>query len=142
MTDNQHLAKTLTEAEFNQFFLPFLPKKIAGRRSNISYFATYQYIAKVLRTGMQWAELQDCIAKNSKGKAEIHYSNVFKCFAKWTAFGTFRKSQAAILAAAYEAGQLDLSIVNGDGTNCVAKKGATLVATPDINIKLAQNAFV
>jgi transposase len=140
MSDNQSLAKVLTEEEFNQFFLPFLPKKIAGRRSKISYFATYTYIAKVLRTGMQWAELQDCIAKNRDGKAEIHYTSVFKCFAKWTAFGVFKKSHAAILAAAHQAQQLDLSIINGDGTNCVAKKGAMLVATRGINIKLAQNA--
>jgi transposase len=139
MPEYQQLAKFLTEEEFNELMVPYFPTKVAGRNSKIPIYRVYIYITKVLRTGMQWSELQDCIAKDSSGKAEIHYTSVFKRFSQWTAFGVFDKCHKAILAAAYENGQLDLSIINGDGTNSVAKKGAQHVVIQDINIKKVQN---
>jgi hypothetical protein len=139
MPEYQQLTKFLTEEEFDEYMLPFLPFKVAGRNSNISDYKAYFYMTKVLRTGMQWSELQDCITKDAEGKAEIHYTSVFKRFSKWTAFNVFERSHKAILSAAHKEGHLDLSIINGDGTNSVAKKGAKLAAIPDTNTKKAQS---
>jgi hypothetical protein len=125
MSEYKKLVKEMTEAEFTEFVVPFLPAKVGGRTVKIPLWRVYNYIAKVLRTGMQWSELQDCIVKDATGKAEIHYTTVFKRFSLWASSRVFEKSHQATVRAAHEAGQLDLSILNGDGTNSIAKKGAT-----------------
>jgi hypothetical protein len=140
MADYKQLVKEITEQEFDEFVVPFLPLKTSGTKVKVPLWKIYNYIAKILRTGMQWSELQDFIDKDSTGKAEIHYTSVFKRFSLWTAFRVFDKSHQAILAAAYDADQLDLSVLNGDGTNSIAKKGAHYAATLDINTKQGQNA--
>ena len=140
MPDYKHLVKEVTESEFNEFVLPFLPKKTFGRNVKIPLWKFYNYIAKVLRTGIQWSELQDFIDKDTTGKSEIHYTSVFKRFSLWVTFGVFDKSHQAILAAAYKANQLDLSVLNGDGTNTIAKKGVNQGAIQGTNIKQGQNA--
>lgn len=139
MADYKKLAKELSEQEFNKFVLPFLPLKIAGTNVKVPLWKIYNYIAKVLRTGMQWAELQEFIDKDATGKSEIHYTTVFKRFSLWAARRVFDNSHQAIILAAYEADQLDLSILNGDGTNTIAKKGAPYEATLDINTNKDRN---
>lgn len=139
MADYKQLVKEITEQEFNDFVLPFLPSKTSGANVKVPLWKIYNYIAKVLRTGMQWSELQGFIDKDKTGESEIHYTTVFKRFSLWVAFNVFDKSHLAILAAAHNAGQLDLSILNGDGTNSIAKKGAKREAILVINIKQAQN---
>jgi hypothetical protein len=140
MSKYKQLAKEMTEKEFQEFVVPFLPAKFGGTTVKIPLWKIYNYIAKVLRTGMQWSELQACIAKDADGKSEIHYTTVFKRFSLWASFRVFEQSHQAILAAAYQANQLDLSVLNGDGTNSIAKKGATCAAIQDINIKRDPNA--
>jgi hypothetical protein len=139
MTDYKQLVKEITEEEFKAYVLPFLPFKTCGADVKIPLWKIYNYIAKVLRTGMQWSELQGFIDKDSLGKSEIHYTTVFKRFSLWVAFSVFEKSHQAILSAAYAAGELDLSVLNGDGTNSIAKKGAKHGATRGINTKQVQN---
>jgi hypothetical protein len=140
MADYKQLVKEITEQEFKEYVTPFLPIKTCGTNDKVPLWKVYNYIAKVLRTGMQWSELQGFIDKDITGKPEIHYTNVFKRFSKWVAFSVFEKSHQAIVSAAYEAGQLDLSVLNGDGTNSIAKKGVKRVATRGINTKQVQNA--
>jgi hypothetical protein len=89
---------------------------------------------------MQWSELQDSVEKGEDGKAKLHYTSIFRHFSKWTAFNVFEKSHFAILKAADEIGELDLSQINGDGTNTIAKKGAINGATRGINTKQVANA--
>jgi len=139
MPDYKHLVKRITEQEFTEFVFPFLPEKTSGTKVKVPLWKIYNYIAKVLRTGMQWSELQDFIDKDTTGKSEIHYTTVFKRFSWWVAFRVFDKSHQAILAAAHQAGQLDLSVLNGDGTNSIAKKGAKREAIVDTNTKRVQN---
>ena len=135
MTEYKHLVKKITLEEFDTYVAPFLPYKVSGAKNKVPLWKIYNYIAKVLRTGIQWAELQDFIDLDDSGKHEIHYTNVFKRFQQWAAFRVFDKSHQAILAAAYDLGQLDLSVLNGDGTNTIAKKGAMPEATQDISTK-------
>jgi len=136
----RRLLRTLTEKEFEQYVAPYLPFKVSGRKEQVPLWRIYNYIAKVLRTGMQWSELQDVIAKNAAGKAEIHYTTVWKRYNQWSIFRVFERSFQAILVAALEEGAIDLSVLHGDGTNTVAKKGAANGDIPATNTNKAANA--
>lgn len=137
---SKQLLKTLTQTEFERYVVPHLPFKVSGRPSKLPLYRVYNYIAKVLRTGMQWSELQDFISKGADGKAEIHYTAVWKRYNQWSIFRVFERSFQSILAAALEQEAMDLSVVNGDGTNTVAKKGAICGAIPDTSTNKAANA--
>ena len=61
--------------------------------------------------------------KDSDGKAEIHYTTVYKVFARWSDDGSLEQAFIASVRHLADQNQLDLSILHGDGTNTVAKKG-------------------
>src|SRR6266851_1307626 len=75
----------------------------------------------VLYTGMQWKCLP--VPKDHDGKAEIHYTTVYKVFAKWSDDGSLEEAFIASVAHLADHNHLDLSVLHGDGTNTVAKKG-------------------
>lgn len=127
--ENKVLRKDLTEVEFERYVRPHLPFKVSGRKETVPLWVVYNYIAKVLRTGMQWSELQDCIRKKPSGDPEIHYTTVWRRYNQWAIFRVFEHSFQSILADAIEQEAIDLSVLNGDGTNTVAKKGAMRVTT-------------
>jgi hypothetical protein len=70
---------------------------------------------------MQWKCLP--VPKDYDGKAEIHYTTVYKVFARWSDDGSLEDAFIASVAHLAEHHQLDLRILHGDGTNTVAKKG-------------------
>jgi hypothetical protein len=57
------------------------------------------------------------------GKAEIHYNTVYKVFARWSDDDSLEHAFVASVGHLATHSQLDLSILHGDGTNTVAKKG-------------------
>jgi hypothetical protein len=57
------------------------------------------------------------------GKPAIHYTTVYKVFAKWADDGSLEHAFIASVRHLAEHHQLDLRILHGDGTNTVAKKG-------------------
>ena len=76
---------------------------------------------------MQWKCLP--IPHDTQSKAAIHYTTIYKVFARWADDGSLW--QAFVASVRHLAGekQLDLSVLHGDGTNTVAKKGAMALAT-------------
>ena len=58
-----------------------------------------------------------------EGKAAIYYTTVYKVFAKWVDDGSIAHAFVASVGHLSKHNQLDLSILHGDGTNTVAKKG-------------------
>ena len=114
----------LSEKEFNQFVLPYLEKGSRGPEKKISYFKIFNYILKLMHTGCQWYNLP--IALNSDGKPEIHYSNIFRAFKWWLTHGCFDKIFEASVVKLLHENMLDLSIIHGDGTTTIAKKGAII----------------
>ena len=62
-------------------------------------------------------------AQSDDGKAQIHYTTIYKVFAKWADDGSLKQAFIASVRHLAEHHQLDLSILHGDGTNTVAKKG-------------------
>lgn len=70
---------------------------------------------------MQWKELP--IGLNSEGKPEIHYTVIYKKFAQWSDDKSIDYSFVASVQFLSDTNKLDVSILNGDGSNTVAKKG-------------------
>jgi transposase len=117
----------LSAAEFEEFILPHLSLPKRGPPCKVGYHKPFNYILKVLYTGMQWKELP--IDKGPEGKAEIHYTGVFKLFARWAEDGSLEHAFIASVKHLDESQSLDLSLLHGDGSNTVAKKGAMKSAT-------------
>ena len=123
----------LSEQEFEKFILPHLSLPKRGPECKIGYLKAFNYILKVLYTGMQWKELP--IEKGPDGKSEIHYTGIYKLFADWADDGSLKKAFIASVKHLSEEKKLDLSLLHGDGSNTVAKKGATESATAATNTK-------
>jgi hypothetical protein len=117
----------LSAEEFEEFILPHLSLPKRGPQCKLGYHKPFNYILKVLYTGMQWKELP--IDKGADGKAEIHYTGVFKLFARWAEDGSLEHAFIASVNHLDECQRLDLSLLHGDGSNTVAKKGAMKSAT-------------
>jgi Putative transposase of IS4/5 family (DUF4096) len=121
------LPRKVTQNEFNTFIKPCLTKA-RGRQPKISYYKIFNYILKVLRTGMQWDEL-------TTYRNEISWQAVYYHHNKWSKDGSYKKLFENSIVTLDALGKLDLNILHGDGSNVVAKKGEKKSDIPDINIK-------
>jgi hypothetical protein len=70
---------------------------------------------------MQWKCLP--VPKDIQGHAAIHYTTVYKVFARWSDDGSLEDAFIASVGHLSDHNQLDLRVLHGDGTNTVAKKG-------------------
>jgi transposase len=125
----------LSESEFTACIFPHLSMPKRGPKCKLGYHRVFNFILWVLYTGMQWKCLP--IPKDTHGKPEIHYSNVYRAFAKWADDGSLEQAFIASVAHLAAEKHLDLSILHGDGTNTVAKKGAMGLATRGTNTRRA-----
>src|SRR6266704_2491549 len=98
----------------------------------------FNLILWVLYTGMQWKCLP--VPQDTAGKPAIHYTTVYRVFAKWADDGSLWQAFVASVAHLAKAKQLDLSILHGDGTNTVAKKGGMALAIPATSTKRARKS--
>jgi hypothetical protein len=64
------------------------------------------------------------VPHDPQGKPAIHYTTVYKVFAKWADDGSLWQAFVASVRHLAVEQQLDISVLHGDGTNTVAKKGA------------------
>ncbi len=112
----------LNEAEFNKFILPYLSLPKRGPKCKIGYRAVFNYIVWVLYTGAQWKMIP--IPKTENGKPIIHYTQIYRNFARWSEDGSLEQAFIGSVQHLSNESKLDLSILNGDGTNTIAKKGA------------------
>lgn len=117
----QSIPTDLTEEEFNEFVLMHLTKGRRGPETKLSFHRIFNYILKLMHTGCQWEELP--IEQDSFGKAEIHYTRIFRVFQRWIRDGCFERIFAGSVSRLFEQGLLDTSIIHGDGTTTTAKKG-------------------
>ena len=123
----------LSEPEFAQFIWPHLSLPKRGPTCKIGYHKAFNYILKILYHGTQWQDRP--IDKTPDGKAEIHYTVVYKLFARGADDGSLKKAFIASVKHLSEEKKLDLSLLPGDGSNTVAKKGATESATAATNTR-------
>lgn len=103
--------------DFNEFISPSLSEGKRGPETKISKYKTFNYILYVLHTGIQWNQLKTY-------KNEIHWSNVYRWHNKWSKDGSYEELFKFSVEQLSDFGRLDVSILHGDGSNTVAKKGA------------------
>jgi hypothetical protein len=85
---------------------------------------------------MQWKCLP--IPKDVHGKPAIHYTTVYRAFAKCSDDDSLQQAFMASVAHLSEEKHLDLRVLHGDGTNTVAKKRGMALATLATNIRRAR----
>jgi transposase len=104
-----------------------------GPKCKLGYHRVFNLILGVLYTGMQWKCLP--IPKDIHGTPAIHYTTVYKVFAKWADDGSLWRVFIASVRHLAAENHLDIRVLHGDGTNTVAKQGAMGLATPAINTR-------
>ena len=122
------LPTRVSRKEFNRFINPHLRKPIKGPKPKLSSYKIFNYILYVLHTGIQWEELKT-------KRNELHWSNIYKWHNRWSKDGSYKNLFLASVMELRDEGKLDLSILHGDGSNTVAKKGVRKSGTRDTNIK-------
>src|ERR671928_594278 len=123
----------LSEPEFTAFILPHLSMPERGPKCTLGYYRVFNLILSVLYTGMQWKCLP--VPHDAQGKPAIHYTTVYKVFAKWADDGSLWQAFVASVRHLAAEKQLDLSVLHGDGTNTVAKKGGMVSGSQGTNIR-------
>ena len=115
-------------ADFNRYIDPYLSRGTRGPKTKISRHKIFNYILYVLDTGCQWNRLPIF-------RHEISWEGVYRHHARWSKDGSYRNLFETSVMTLLEKNKLDLSVLHGDGSNTVAKKGVMESATPDTNIR-------
>src|SRR5215831_101788 len=128
----------LSEPEFTALLLPHLSMPKRGPKCKLDYYRVFHLILWVLYTGMQWKRLP--VPQDPDGKPAIHDTTIYKVFARWADDGSLWQAFVASVRHPATAKQLALSVLHGDGTNTVAKKGAMAWATPATSTRKARRS--
>jgi transposase len=136
--DTTPIPVQLSEPEFTEFIFPHLSMPKRGPRCKIGYHRLFNLILWVLYTGMQWKCLP--IPRGPTGRSDIHYTNVYRAFARWADDGSLQQAFIASVAHLSDEKKLDVRILHGDGTNTVAKKGETGLVTLGTNTRRARRS--
>jgi transposase len=136
--DSTSIPVQLSEPEFNQCIFPHLSMPKRGPKCKLGYHRVFNFILWVLYTGMPWKGLP--IPKDAHGQPALHYTNVYRVFAKWTDDGSLQRAFIASVGHLAAEKKLDLSLLQGDGTTTVAKKGAMGLATRATSINKARRS--
>ncbi len=136
--DSTPIPVQLSAPEFTQFIFPHLSMPKRGPTCKLGSHRVFHFILWVLYTGMPWQGLP--IPKDAHGKPALHYTNVYRGFAKWTDDGSLQRAFIASVGHLAAEKTRDRSILHGDGTNTVAKKGAMGLATRATSSKQARRS--
>ena len=126
----------LSASEFHEFIFPHLSMPKRGPKCKLGYHHVFHLILWVLYTGMQWKCLP--VPKDPTGKPAIHYTTVYKVFAKWADDGSLWQAFSASVKHLAAEKRLDLTVLHGDGTNTVAKKGVMASGSRGTNTRRAR----
>src|SRR3989442_10865537 len=129
----------LSENEFTAFILPHLSIPKRGPKCKLGYHRVFNLILWVLYTGMQWKCLP--VPQDASGKPAIYYTTVYRVFAKWADDGSLWRAFVASVRHLAAEKRLDLSVLHGDGTNTVAKKGGMVLGTRGTNTRRATRSL-
>ena len=130
----------LSETEFSAFILPHLSMPKRGPKCKLGYYRVFNLILWGLYTGMQWKCLS--VPTDSTGKPAIHYTTVYKVFAKWADDRSLWRAFVASVRHLAAEKHLDLSVLHGDGTNTVAKKGAMALGSRGTNTRRGRRSLL
>lgn len=111
------LPTKVSQKDFNHYVLPCLSRGTRGPKPKISYYKIFNYVLYVLHTGIQWDRLLTY-------RNEIHWSRIYKYHNRWSKDGSYERLFETSIGQLADNNKLDLSVLHGDGSNVVAKKGA------------------
>jgi hypothetical protein len=111
----------LSDTEFTACILPHLTMPKRGPKCKLGYHRLLNLILWVLYTGMPWKCLP--VPHDANGKPAIHDTTVYRVFAKCADDGSLWHAFLASVPHLAVEKHLDTSVLHGDGTNTVAKKG-------------------
>lgn len=117
----QGIPTQLTLEQFEEFVLPHLHMGSRGPQPKLTLHVIFNYILKLLYLGCQLKELP--IKNNKDGRPEIHYTRIYGAFRRFEIHGCFDAIFAGSVSQLHQKEYLDISVIHGDGTTTVAKKG-------------------
>lgn len=123
-TANQAIPVYFNEEDFDAFILPLLWAGTRGPKPKLSLWKTFHLILHILYTGEQWKMLP--VEKGPDGKPEIHYTRVWAKWKQWVEHGSIAAIFYRSIELLKEHNHLDLSLLHGDGSNTISKKGGDL----------------
>jgi hypothetical protein len=133
-TDNEkkliynEIPKQVSRKDFNKYINSHLRKPKKGPKPKISFYKIFNYILYVLHTGIQWDKLKT-------KRNELHWSNVYRRHNQWSKDGSYQELFSASIIHLKDTDQLDTSIIHGDGSNTVVKKGVQELVIQDISTR-------
>jgi transposase len=107
----------VSRRDFNHYINPHLHRPHNGPKPKLSLYKIFNYVLYVLHTGIQWDQLKT-------QRNELHYTNVYKWHNRWSKDGSYHTLFDASIIHLHHTDQLDTSVLHGDGSNTVVKKGA------------------
>jgi transposase len=99
----------LSETDFTACIFPHLSMPKRGPKCKLGYYRVFNLILWVLYTGMQWKCLP--VPQDLHGKPEIHYTTVYKVFAKWADDGSLWQAFIASVTHLSAEKYLDTSVL-------------------------------
>ena len=118
----------VSRKDFHRDIAPHLKRPKKGPQPKLSLYKIFHDILYVFHTGIQWHQLHT-------HRHEFHSINVYKWHNRWSKDGSYQVLFAASVMHLKDTAQLDTSVLHGDGSNTVGKKGVKASATPVINTR-------
>jgi hypothetical protein len=111
----------VSRKDFNRYIAPHLQRPKTGPKPKRSLYQIFHDMLYVLPTGIPWDQL------NTKRHA-LHDTNVYTWHNRWSKDGSYHTLFQASILPLPQTDQLDTSVLHGDGSNTVVKKGASASA--------------
>jgi len=110
------LPQKVSRKKFNKYIRMHLSRGSRGPKPKLSHYKIFNYVLYVLHTGIQWDQLPI-------QRKEIYWTNIYKWHLRWSRDGSYENLFLGSVDTLNQERKLDLSILHGDGSNTVAKKG-------------------
>jgi hypothetical protein len=128
---SKRIPTKVSRQDFHRDIDPHLKRPKTGPKPKRSLYKSFHDILYVLHTGMQGDQ------RKTKRNA-LHYPNVYKWHNRWSKDGSYQTLVQASIIQVHQTAQLDTSVLHGDGSNTVVKKGASASALPVISLRKVQ----
>jgi transposase len=123
-----HIPTEVSRRDFNRYINLHLHRPHKGPKPKLSLYKIFNSILYVLHTGIQWDQLKTT-------RNELHDTNVDTWHNRWSQDGSYQRLLEASIIHLHHTAQLDTSVLHGDGSNTVVKKGAKASATLAISTR-------
>ena len=112
----------MTKGKISKFFVQYLPEYKTGRKMIVKLWKIVKAILYKLKTGIQWKHLP---MRQFFGFTRYSWQSVYYHFNKWSKMGVWEECYCRLLQENRE--NLDMSVVNLDGSHTPAKRGGEKV---------------